>query len=97
MSMRTRLYSMLVLAAVLMTGCTGGETINSANSRSLGADFGNAVSHNAAVQVVDPMPMHVDDAAPVLDGKRAAAAIWRYQNGVVHEPEAESTSDNKVD
>jgi type IV pilus biogenesis protein CpaD/CtpE len=88
---------MPVLAIALLSGCAGYETGDGAKARLLGFDFGNAVHHNAAVQIVDPKPMHADDAAPALDGKRAAAAIWRYQNGGVFEPEAESTSDNKVD
>lgn len=95
--MGRRAYSMLVLAAAVLTGCARGEAGDTPIVGSLGADFGNAVQHNAAVQIVEPMPAAAGDGPPPLDGKRAAAAIGRYQGGAVRELEIESTTDNRTD
>ena len=88
---------MLMLAAVVLTGCARGEADVTPTVGSLGADFGNAVRHNIAVQVVDPMPAIADGGPPPLDGNRAAAAIGRYQNGAVRELLIESTAGSKTD
>jgi len=58
----------------------------------LGADFGIAVHRNAAVHIIDPSPLYADEGAPPLNGKRAAGAMTRYENGSVVAPEAPSTS-----
>lgn len=58
----------------------------------LGADFGNAVSHNAAQHIIDPTPKHAQAGPPPLDGARAAEAIKRYRSGAVIAPEAIETS-----
>ena len=58
----------------------------------LGADFGNAVSHNAAQQIVDPAPAHASADAPPMDGARAAGALQRYRSGAVIVPDTVETT-----
>jgi hypothetical protein len=57
-----------------------------------GVAFGNAVSHNAAQQIIDPDPPTARFGAPDMDGLRAAEAIRRYRSGAVIEPEPVETS-----
>ena len=75
----------------LLAAC-GTAEVERPGTAPLGADFGNAVHHNAAVHIIDPRPIHADDGAPALNGKRAAGALSRYENGAVAAPEAPSTS-----
>ncbi len=58
----------------------------------MGKDFGNAVSHNTAQHIVDPVPANALAGAPALDGARAAAAYRRYRTGTVIAPEAVETT-----
>ncbi len=88
--------AVLILLAAL-SGCAGGATDERPAAGPLGADFGNAVRHNAAVQIVDPEPMNLDGSPPPMDGRRAAAAMGRYQSGDVEIPEAVSTSGEQND
>lgn len=88
----------LQLAAALgLAACMGAEgdmeTGAGPPTWRLGADFGNAVSHNAAQHIIDPMPAYRLKGAPDMDGARAAEAIKRYRRGAVLVPEAVETSD----
>ena len=47
----------------------------------LGPDFGNAVRHNMAVQIVNPKASADINDAPTLDGNRANSAVDVYQTG----------------
>lgn len=58
----------------------------------MGRDFGEATYHNAAVQVIDPMPEHADAGAPDLNGNRATLAIQRYEANQVKEPVTTQTT-----
>ena len=59
----------------------------------LGADFGNAVTHNAAQHVIDPAPEHARATAPPMDGARGARAVTRYREGAVTPLNAVETTD----
>ncbi|HYD29645.1 MAG TPA: hypothetical protein VEB64_02140 [Azospirillaceae bacterium] len=84
--------NLLVLAVILpaVAGC-GTQAYEP-----LSADFGNAVRHNMAVQVVNPDPPAASDAAPTGSGARAALAYNRYETGKVVKPQTMSTSGLKV-
>ena len=69
----------------------------SSTASNLGKDFGNAVSHNAAQHIVDPVPPNVLAGAPALDGARAAAAYRRYRTGKVIAPDAVETTNFGAD
>ena len=68
-----RLAACLVLVAV--SACESPET--------LGPDFGNAVRHNKAAHIINPVPVLAGPEIPGLDGTRAAGAIERYHEGQV--------------
>lgn len=63
------------------------------NDQPLGRDFGNAVTHNMSVQVIDPAPNLEGKEIPNMEGTRAAGAIERYDTGTVIEPETIETTD----
>lgn len=94
--MKDRLLS-LVAASAFLTACTDIVAIESTTQSPLGSDFGNAVRHNEAAHVIDPRPAAAETRVPALDGKRAAAAMTRYQNNAVRELELEHTSDRQVE
>jgi len=79
----------LTSCAAMVLGTAAPET---SPTDSLGRDFGNAVSHNAAQHIVDPVPANVLAGAPAFDGARAAAAYRRYRTGTVIAPEAVETT-----
>ena len=95
--MTGRLILLHVLASVFLAACVGDRTDDSAANRPLRLDFGNAIRHNEALQIIDPRPPAADEQAPALDGKRAAAAMARYQNGTVRKLEIERTGDSNAE
>lgn len=88
---------LLLPVFAFLAACAGEQTSDSAAMRPLSPDFGNAIRHNEAVQVIDPEPATTDDQAPALDGRRAAAAVARYQNGEVRALEIERTADSSAE
>lgn len=84
--MRHAVAILMLVAGAAAGGC---ETREPAR---LGADFGEAVSGNAARQIIDAEPAAARLGAPNMDGRRAAAAIERYATGAVIEPEAVDTT-----
>lgn len=80
--MNNKIFTMVGLSLLVLGGCAQPETLSS--------DFGDAVRHNMAAQVVNPAPRH-STAPPEMDGGRAAIARGRYQAGMVKEPKADST------
>jgi hypothetical protein len=86
-----------VLAGALLGACAGAESGGAAATRPLGPDFGDAVRQNEAAQIVDPDPAGRTARAPAFDGKRAAAALSRYQNGAVRALEIERTADRRAE
>jgi len=95
--MKGRLFLLPVLASVLLTACVENQTSDGASQRSLGLDYGNAIRQNEALQIVDPRSATADKQAPALDGRRAAAAMARYQNGAVRALEIERTAKSKAE
>ncbi len=65
-----------------LTACTAPATLSD--------DFGNAVRHNKAAHIINPVPSPavVSD----MDGLRAAGAIGRYERGEVIRPRTLSTT-----
>lgn len=74
--------TVVLLAGLSLGACVG----RSPSVGPLGADFGNATAHNAAVQILDPAPSAAGGGPPALQGARAAEAIRRYLTGTVTEP-----------
>lgn len=70
-------YGMLAGAlALVLAGCTGQDHLD--------PRFGDAVTHNNVVQIIDPNPVYP---GPVtLDGERGALALKRYRTGTVIPP-----------
>jgi hypothetical protein len=58
----------------------------------IGRDYGNAVTHNMSMQVIDPAPNLEGKEIPDMEGTRAAGAIERYNTGTVIEPETIETT-----
>lgn len=58
----------------------------------LSPDFGNAVRHNMAVQVVNPDPVYGEPST--VNGVRVRDAYDRYQEGVVTPPAGVGLSGN---
>ena len=59
----------------------------------LAPNFGNAVTHNMAVQVIDPNPANAGSGAPDLEGERARVAIDRYRGAATLAPVTTTTSE----
>jgi len=84
----------LILGLALLLGLGACEKYTPGLTTSLvstGPGFGNAMQHNAAVQIVNPEGEKVG-VPPVMDGHRAASAIDRYEKGKVFKPEAIETT-----
>jgi hypothetical protein len=58
----------------------------------LGRDYGNAVTHNMSVQVIDPAPNLEGKEIPDMAGTRVDGAMERYNTGTVIEPESIETT-----
>ena len=49
--------------------------------------YGDAVTHNMAVHIVDPAPAGAENTSIDLHGARANVLMERYESGTVLEPE----------
>ena len=58
----------------------------------IGRDYGNAVTHNMSVHVIDPAPNLEGKEIPDMEGTRAAGAMERYDTGTVIAPETIETT-----
>jgi type IV pilus biogenesis protein CpaD/CtpE len=85
-----KLFSLAAIAALaplMLAGCE-----NPAKPRpTLRADFGDAVRHNMAVQILNPEG-NPDFTPPPMDGARANDAVERYRAGVTKEVVRQRTS-----
>lgn len=81
--MRTSI--LLAASALALTACEA--------PRTLSPDFGAAVRHNMAVQIINPSPAVAEDVQPDQDGKRAGDAWERYRTGTVYRPKTMATTD----
>lgn len=79
----------ITCAALLVAGCS---TMN----KPIGVEdpgMGEAVKYNAAIQTVNPDPVHgPEDAQPGDSGAKAAAAVKRYRTDAVKQVEAMETT-----
>jgi hypothetical protein len=80
----------LALSALMLGACAPSVYQDSATPT---VGFGNSVSQNAAVMIIDPQPMSAAYVDLDLDGRRAGIAIERYRTGQVIEPREMRTSD----
>lgn len=64
------------------------------NKEPLSRDYGDAVNHNMAVQVIDPAPNWEGKEIPDMAGTRASDAIKRYDSGTVIQPQQIDTTDS---
>lgn len=80
--------STTLLPVILLAVGSGCE-----NASPLGKDFGNAVRHNMAVQIINPSPDYTGRGPPGLSGMRAARALERYEKGEVIKPKVVPTSE----
>ena len=87
----TRIWQLALTgtAVLVLSGCV--NTIRDHNEP-LNPGFGNAVSHNAAVAIIDPTPANASAGAPDLDGKRAEKAMTAYESGAAEQVQAETTT-----
>ncbi|WP_114227766.1 MULTISPECIES: hypothetical protein [Sphingomonas] len=77
----------LLLAPLMLAGCS-----TSPEAPHLGADFGEAVKYNAAIQVNDPDPVYPASAVQAgARGDMGAAAVKRLRTDKVKEPQTDST------
>ena len=85
-----RIIATLPLVLMLaVSACTENR-----NNVRLGADYGNATSHNLSQHIINPEPVTAGYGAPALHGLRAQGVLDRYTSGSVITPSAESTSGN---
>jgi hypothetical protein len=92
-----RLFFLPVFAFTILGACAGELIDDGAATRPLGFDFGNAIRQNEAVQAIGTRPAVSGEPAPSLDGRRAAAAMDRYQNGAVRVLDIVPTADSKTE
>jgi len=78
----------LGVAAVAVAGCT--YPMQPADQY---PGFGNAVTHDMAVHVVDPAPPGAANTSIELHGARADILMERYESGTVIVPEDVETGD----
>lgn len=62
------------------------------NKDTLGRDYGDAMTHNISVQVIDPAPDLEGKEIPDMAGTRASGAVTRYDTGTEIEPESIETT-----
>ncbi len=73
----------LGVAAVTVAGCT--FPMQPAEQY---PGFGDAVTHDMAVHIVDPAPAGAENTSIELHGARADGLMERYESGTVFDPEA---------
>lgn len=82
--MKTMIVTSIAASLLALAGCV--------TQRPMSEDFGNATKQNFAVQIVNP---ETSDKSPTYDGAHTSAAVARYRQGQVTEPEPESTVDQQ--
>jgi len=82
----------LALIAVIGLAAAGCESVTEPK-HTLNPNFGNAVRHNMAVQIVNPEASAGITDVPNLDGDRANSVVLEYQKGKTKTVKAIKTSD----
>lgn len=75
---------------LLLTGMTAGCATD--RTATIDPDFGNAVRHNIAVQVINPEGVAEDD-SDTMDGQKAEQAVERYRQGPAEAPDGTLVED----
>lgn len=83
----------MIAPLIGLAACAGSDGDGRQTKAHLGADFGNAVTHNATQHVIDSAPERARAGAPPMDGARAAQAFTRYREGAVTSLDAVETTD----
>jgi type IV pilus biogenesis protein CpaD/CtpE len=81
MKCKSAIISGGILAALGLAGCTPNDV-----------NLGASARHNYAMQVINPEPVY-EDAAPTIDGTKAATAVERYRKDNVKKPAPVLTTD----
>ena len=75
----------------LLTGCTSDQLYEyRAHTDTVTEGAGNAVAVNRAVHTLDAWPTHSQKTEVDMDGKRALAAVRRYENNNTTKPTGEA-------
>ncbi len=84
--MKRIIASLPLVLTFAHSGC-----VENRNIAHLGADFGNATTHNFSQHIINPEPVTAGYGAPALNGLRAKGAMDRYTSGSVIAPELDSS------
>jgi hypothetical protein len=81
------LLASTALVFSLLSGCSSDQLYeHRAHTDTVTEGAGNAVAFNRAVQTVDVWPTYSQKVEMEMDGKRALAAVRRYENNNVSKP-----------
>ena len=80
----------LIAAAAAVAACAPSAY---RDSRSPVPGYGDSISQNSAVMIIDPQPVSAANVDIDFDGRRGGIAIERYRTGTVIPPEELRTSD----
>jgi hypothetical protein len=87
------LLSSTALVWSLLSGCTSDQLYEyRAHTDTVTEGAGNAVAANRAVQTIDAWPTYSQKTAVDMDGKRALAAVRRYENNNGAKPTGEAVA-----
>jgi hypothetical protein len=80
---RWLLLASTIFIALLASGCTGDQLHDYfAHSDKITEGAGDAVAANRVVHTIDPWPSYSQKTQIDMDGKRALAAVRRYENSI---------------
>ena len=87
------LLASTALAFWLLSGCSSDQLYeHQAHTDTVTEGAGNAVAVNRAVQTIDAWPTYSQKTEVDMDGKRALAAVRRYENNNSTKPSAEAVA-----
>jgi hypothetical protein len=85
--------SALRLAALVgLAGALGACTEYLDRKDTVSSSAGNAVQTNLVTHMIDPWPAHARETRIASDGQRVQAAVQRYREGEVKEPQGQRTT-----
>ncbi|HEX6963535.1 MAG TPA: hypothetical protein VF175_16830 [Lacipirellula sp.] len=91
--MRAAHLLLISAAGAALAGCSNGPFPYPVQATTVYPGYGDAIQHNAAVQIIDPAPANAANTELAFDGHRAALAIGRYWTDQVKPPHELRTSD----
>ena len=87
------LLSSVALIFLLLSGCSSDQLYEyRAHTDTITEGAGNAVAANRAVQTIDAWSTYSQKTAVDMDGKRALAAVRRYENNNGTKPSGEAVA-----